>query len=432
MCCVSATNSEQGTDVIRNKRYKPGEFCAKDDVFASSTGRTQAPDAAWEPELILWDYAANDQAQRFYESRSWTSVYHEFLTTALSLPTAPQVIILDNVFAYAAVPGFMGASDRIAADVAFCVPTLHYHGAAGSNLKEFSVWYATDRLNPHPQWPTHVLWAELAAQAILLAFEPFVSLDQPISSTIAAIDNSIKKCPFPAPPSNTTLTSGDKHPNKHNGVATVPADGSAFCSNGMASQKRFMGGSFDPTSMAPLGMPISNRIAGAESNRAPEINGWRFGKEPKVRDPTKTGWLFDIQPEGSVRSPQQDAGASRVACASTYNQSITFALLGCSSGEVEVGYISSYGSEWAAARISLFASTRGESIRSAAASASIASEVVDSQWSDKLSLVVHKRFKVRVPEARHHVPGRNDMILVSLDVCRGTGTKFKLVDVGCC
>lgn len=122
-------------------------------------------DASWEPDLVVWDYATNDQVAA---EDAFQDMYELFISYATDLlPSRPQVLAVEFVGSSAKnlqyYPPLLQhrIQKRKKINIKYHIPAIDYPGLFAGYWTPRSTLYMAADVSPHPQWPTHFVWAHL-------------------------------------------------------------------------------------------------------------------------------------------------------------------------------------------------------------------------------------------------------------------------------
>jgi hypothetical protein len=105
-CCKSATSTNIGLDILITKSYRSPNCQLTNAHITSKTS------SDWEPDLIFWDYSANDISNRvrlsnssfiivyihqWFQKRSRRDVYEGFVRKILNMTSKPQLITFESI-----------------------------------------------------------------------------------------------------------------------------------------------------------------------------------------------------------------------------------------------------------------------------------------------------------------------------------------------
>ena len=291
VCSGNGYSSVIGLQYAYAKKYAIGNSCGRwvDYRFPAAWNETDASikyddDTGWMPDIYIWDHSVNDGNPKFFSKEEPRAVvYDALIRHMVSLPNKPQVIVFDSVISSPF------KNERLNINNKLLVPTIDYSFIYRTH-KPMSIWYATQDKNPHPGWPTHVIWAEIL----------FYTLLKPLLT--AYVDGTIK-----------IGQDDDAAPLENESVnETMP------CHAGYSTYLDF--------TMDAAGNDSPVRVTG----------NWSVSYEAGRR-----GWLY-LGASHQHKVSSQD-----------FNNSVTFRCSNISRGYIYIDYYKSYTPEWGRAVINI-------------------------------------------------------------------------------
>jgi len=309
VCCTGGSSSIVGIENMYAKKYSCGKACGSWVDYthskwnANSTLMADRNDTGWSPDLFIWDHSANDGNPKFFdEMKPRRQIYESFIVHMLRLHNKPQVIVFDSVVYIRGerVSETMDMKrERLEINNIYGVPTIDYDVF---NPAQQSIWYATSSNNPHPLWPTHLIWTELLFYTLLNQMRLSFGDEKNISLNANVSDDRF---------------------------VNMSLNETSSCNNGY-------------TTMLDFTQKYSNiEVQQGDSSTPLQIIGnWKISNEAN-----KKGWLY-------LKSSD---------LLYDYN-SISFSCHKMVTGHVSIGYYASYSPEWGVASVNITTITSNISI----------------------------------------------------------------------
>jgi hypothetical protein len=203
----------------------------------------------------------------------------------------------------------------------------------------------------------------------------------------------------------------------------------------------------------------SDAITNDETAPIRRIGDWTF-RGDLARDPFKTGWIYE---SAGLRNGKRQRMVTELDCNSSSNE-LVFRCSNVQYGRVKVGYLASYGlmscsgtlssshlhfigSEWGSTQVSV---TSAQSTPSGLKRiAEYPPVMIESLWSWDVSIRMEKEILLKdlmPPRSQEATssqfcsldsqdPSPSDCVselLISIQFCPSSGSKFKVLSVACC
>jgi hypothetical protein len=397
-CARSGASTLVGADILLSREFDSTR-CR--DLYFETTLRgngyqsSSKDSSLWMPDLVIWDHSPNDDNPLFFREYTQAEAYEKYITSALNLPSRPQIICFDS--------GLQSSSTfmkRMSINKRYGVPTIAYPYVIArlpqttvlkrpSNSHP-SIWYAVRLPNKHPAWPTHIIWSQLVTNAMLDLFD---------SSNILDMWNVTYKSMHI--PSNYDFNLHNKDDGGKNA--------NDICRKGYSTYYDFGGGKISAT--------LVRGRTGDTIYPSNVIGNWSFFSDvPKDRE--RTGWIYYNK---NISQHPYSIKTTEECDKNSLDNYITFTCHEVPSGNVKLGYLKSYGGGWGKARVSVSAAFRNSS--------TIAYNIhyEDSRWNDKSSVpnIVTISPQVNVGENADI-----ETMNITVSLCRGE--KFKILSLACC
>ena len=440
VCCSAGYGTNDGLTNVINGYYNSTN-CGSPVDYNSATAPYDA--RPWLPDLVLWDYAINDNNPKFFKSREdRKSVYERYISHALRLPSRPQVVALD--FLHTGDDTNTGIQDRLAVNRKYSVPMINYlhlfRNGGGRNtsatLTPSSPWYAAEFRNNHPSWPTHVIWAQLVT-TLIARHIPFCADEASGAESYKLNEVIAKHILLHGDYALTHEAAGTKrgwnyHYHNHESVG-VDAD----CDRGYSTEFMFLGGISNPEGSIHV---LKGQPGDTAKPFLVEGNWSMFSDVPG--NSMKTGWIFEVSND-SFSHPiitSFASGAEHIApmnCTLPQN-TVAFRCHSAAQGNVHVGYLASYGAQWGSAKViatahytvpNVHKNNGNNGTETALEPHSSIAHYLHSRWDVQNSIAQ----QYVIPAGRKTVELKGVVIsYVDVFISACVGMKFKLLSISCC